>query len=228
MCLQNKLWSSRLRLSSKFSDQFPDLDTIFALKGEQVTRAKRRDVIRLSIENQVFYIKRYTRPGTGIRRFLGRSRLRAEWENLHYFASMGIPVPELVAYGERREGFFKKGAMVLREIPGVIPLNEVAQFSEFENKEWRKNIIKKIAHYTKSLHQQRFVHGDLYLRNILVNRQGDIFFIDCPQGKKRIWPILRYWKRKDLRCLHKEAKGLFSDEDIAYFLREYESTEHER
>ncbi len=212
---------NQLPLNNKYTPQFPDLDSLFALEGEQVTTAKRRHVIKTTIDKQTYYVKRYMRPGTGLRRFLGRSRLRAEWENLRYFASQSIPVPDMVAYGEQRKGFFKKGALLLREIPDVVPLNEIAQHEIFQDKQWRHDVIQKIASYVRILHQHRFVHGDLYLRNILVNMQSDVYFIDCPQGKKRFWPILRHWVIKDLACLYKEAKGLFSEEECLYFLQEY-------
>ncbi len=212
-------------MSNKFTPAFPDLDSIFALKGERITHAKTRDVIKVVIDNDVYYIKRYTHSGKGLRKYFGRSRLLAEWENLHYFASLGIPVPDCVAFGEQRKGLaYVRGAMVLREIPDVIPLNTVAQFSEFNDFHWRCHLIRQLARYVRLLHQDRFTHGDLFLRNILVNRQGQIYFIDCPQGKKRIQPILRHWKLKDLACLHKEAKGLFSRTDCLRFMLEY--TQH--
>lgn len=156
-----------------------------------------------------------------MRRFLGRSRLRAEVENLQYFSKLNIPAPQIVAYAEQRKGFFKKGALVLREIPDVVPLNEIAAYEIFHDASWRNDVIKKVAAYVRKLHRHRFVHGDLYLRNILVNLEGEVYFIDCPQGKKRIWPILRHWKLKDLTCLYKEAKDIFTLKECIFFLGRY-------
>ncbi|MNF03998.1 hypothetical protein D3C80_2034180 [compost metagenome] len=64
-----------------------------------------------------YYVKRYWAAGKGLRRWLGRSRVKAEWQNLKYFTQWGIPTAPVVGWGqERRAGAFHRGALITREL----------------------------------------------------------------------------------------------------------------
>ena len=82
---------------------FGSLDAVFALEGERITRDPLSDVIRIERGGVRYYVKRYHSAGKGLRRYLPRPRVQAEWENLRRFADWGIATAEIVGWGlERR------------------------------------------------------------------------------------------------------------------------------
>jgi hypothetical protein len=75
-------------------------------------------VIRVERDGVNYYVKRYTGAGKGLRRYLGKPRVKSEWQNLKRFAKWGIPTAEVVAWGLERKGLaYSRGAMITRELP---------------------------------------------------------------------------------------------------------------
>jgi tRNA A-37 threonylcarbamoyl transferase component Bud32 len=218
-------------LNSQVPEPFASLKSVMRLEGELVTHAKNRNVIRLKIEGKTYYVKRYTAAGKGLRAFVGRSRVRAEWENLQYFWHMQIPAPKLLAYGEMRPLFssYVAGAYVMHAIPNTVPLNAIAEYPELiDHRAWRVRLLGLIARYIKILHDDGFAHGDLYWRNILLalDETPTVYFIDCPQGGHYFGPQLAYQKIRDIACLAKESHHYFSRTDLLRFFLTYRG--HER
>ncbi len=68
---------------------FGSLDAVFALQGERLTKDPLSEVIRIERQGVRYYVKRYWGGGKGLRRYVGRPRVKAEWQNLKYFATWG-------------------------------------------------------------------------------------------------------------------------------------------
>ena len=169
----------------------------------------------MEVEGRHYYIKAYDKSGKGIRRYLGRSRIRAEWENLELIAKMNIPTLEWVAFGEEKKLLgSKKGVLVTRDLPGVEDLEAIAnsETSALQQGRWINSVSQKLSSYVRIMHDHNFVHGDLKWRNILVNRSDptEVYVFDCPQGRRLpgvvLAPVLNRAKIKDLACLDKVAK----------------------
>ena len=69
--------------------EFGSLDAVFALQGERITSDPLSEVIRIARDGVRYYVKRYHSAGSGLRRYLPRPRVQAEWENLRRFAAWG-------------------------------------------------------------------------------------------------------------------------------------------
>ena len=81
-------------------EAFADLDTVFALEGEQITSDPISTVHKVWVGGRYYYVKRYTGAGKNLRRYIGRPRIQAEWENLLNFHAWGIPIsPVAVIHG---------------------------------------------------------------------------------------------------------------------------------
>ena len=164
---------------------FASLDAIFALNGLLVSKAPISEVIRVELEGRAYYVKRYWRGGKGLRRWMGTPRIVCEYSNLQLFQSWQIPTPTIVAWGAQyRWGIFRRGALVSLELADCNDMASLA-FQDhplLKDKHWLSQLAEKIATYTRILHQHRFTHNDLKWRNMLVNSQGQVFFIDCPCG----------------------------------------------
>ena len=190
-------------------EAFGTLEAIFNLQGEQLTSDPLSEVIRIELQGTRYYVKRYWGAGKGLRRYLGRPRVKAEWQNLRLFAKWGIPTATIVAQGlERRAGAFARGALVTRELENTLNMAELASQNDprLRDPQWVAGISRQLARATRQMHEHRFTHNDLKWRNLLVNDKAELFFIDCPTGSFWWGPLLRYRIIKDLACLDKVAK----------------------
>ena len=208
------------------AEDFGTLATVFALDGERLTHAPRSEVIRVTQQGVRYYVKRYNAgsPRNGMRRwlrnlrhglrnFLPRPRVQAEWENLEHFAQWGIPTAEIVASGlERKFGAFWRGALITRELEGTEDLRALHERHDprLQDRRWVARLCAQIAAHTRTLHAHRFVHNDLKWRNLLVDQNGTVYFIDCPLGDFWRGPMLRHRMEKDLATLDKVARHCLS------------------
>lgn len=215
----------------KLKKLFGSIDDVFKLEGEQITHSPISELIKIEVGSKSYYVKRYMQAGKYLRKFLGRSRLQAEWENLFFFQSLGIPTAKVVAYGQQYQwGIFNKGALITEGMENVYDL----EFLSFENSSYLKNpiwlseLIKNIADYTRRLHDHKFVHNDLKWRNILVRKSDkmSIFFIDCPAGERKSGFLLNRGKIKDLACLDKVAKYQLNRKQRLKFYMSYRKIDH--
>jgi len=201
------------------------LDHIFAYQGDYIATSKLNDTFQYRDDHCNVFVKRYYAAGKGLRRYIGRSRLRGEFENLAFFKRLGLATPPIASYAEqKRWGRFKRGVIITEAIADAIDLKtlkcQAAHY--FKNKPWRLNLLNKLAGITRTLHQHKFIHQDLKWRNLLVcpDKDDTLYFIDCPLGHKRYFHWLKRGIIKDLMSLDKEAKGFLSKTDrLRFYLR---------
>lgn len=203
---------------------FGTLEAVFALQGESITRDPLSDVIRVERDGVRYYVKRYREAGKGLRRYLGRPRIKAEWQNLKLFVRWGIPTATVVAWGmERKAGIFVRGAMITRELPATENLALIAYWgdSRLRDASWVRHVSMQVASLTRRMHEHHFTHNDLKWRNLLVDESGKVFLIDCPGGTFWWGPLLRYRIIKDLACLDKVAGQVLSRAQRLRFYLQY-------
>ncbi|MFI4956148.1 MAG: lipopolysaccharide kinase InaA family protein [Gammaproteobacteria bacterium] len=196
------------------------LKAVASLNGEAVTQAKTRDLIRVETNGQAYYIKRYWTAGKKLRKYLFRSRAKAEWENLQYFKHLKIPAPLLVSYGEYRTLFhYEYGAFVMRALGNVIPLDTVLAEATLPCS-LRLTLLQQIAQNLRRLHDYHFIHGDCFVRNFLVSPQeAKVYFTDCPRGRHMWGPFFDYGRVRDLASFYKGVQGSLSLTDqLRFFL----------
>ncbi|SEI82859.1 Lipopolysaccharide kinase (Kdo/WaaP) family protein [Azotobacter beijerinckii] len=217
-------WRLAVDLEPAAARAFASLDAVFALEGERVSRSPLSDVIRVEIAGERYYVKRYRSAGKGLRRYLGRPRVKAEWQNLRRFVTWGIATAPLAAWGlERSGGAFLRGALITRELSGTQDLARLAKDNApcLADPRWVDGVSRQLARATRLMHDHHFVHNDLKWRNLLVDGEGRLFFIDCPLGGFWWGHWLRRRIVKDLACLDKVAKYQLSRTQRLRFYLQY-------
>lgn len=223
-------WRTAGGISPSLAEAFSSLDKVFALQGEWVASDPLSEVVRVEHEGIRYYVKRYWGGGKGARRFIGRPRVKAEWQNLRHFAKWGIPTAEIVAFGmERgRNWVFKRGALITRELANTLDLAEIARTKDprLQDPAWVDHISRQLARSTRIMHDRRFAHNDLKWRNLLVNDKAELFFIDCPTGAFWFGPPLQRRIIKDLACLDKIGSVTLSRTQRLRFYLYYRGKKH--
>jgi hypothetical protein len=208
---------------SDLAEDFGSLEAVFTLQGERLTRDPLSEVIRVERQGVNYYVKRYVGAGKGLRRYLGKPRVKSEWQNLKRFAKWGIPTAEIVAWGlERRGAAYDRGALITRELPHTEDLAVLAERKDprLADRAWVDGVSRQLASHTRTMHDQRFTHNDLKWRNLLVDDQARLFFIDCPNGDFWHGFWLKYRITKDLACLDKVAKyHLSATQRLRFYLQ---------
>ncbi len=197
---------------------------MFALQGERITHDSLSELIRVTRDGVDYYVKRYRNNGTGLRKYAAKPRIKAEWQNLKRFAKWGIPTAQVIAQGlERRAGAFVRGAMITREIPDTRDLADLANSKSplLQDRAWVQQVSVQVAHATRVMHDHSFTHNDLKWRNLLVDKQAQVYLIDCPAGTFWWGPMLRYRIIKDLACLDKVAQYQLSQTQRLRFYLQY-------
>jgi hypothetical protein len=214
-------------LDAPAASAFASLDAVFALAGEVVACGPLSRVLRVAVGDRRYYVKRYHAAGKHrLRRWVGRPRVKAEWENLRRFAAWGIPTASVVAWGlERRCGAFERGAMITAELPHTQDLALLAHTRDprLADRRWVASVSHQLAGITRTLHALRFTHNDLKWRNLLVDDAAEprLYLIDCPGGDFWRGPLLAYRIIKDLACLDKVAKHYLSRTQRLRFYLDY-------
>ncbi|MFP6851541.1 MAG: lipopolysaccharide kinase InaA family protein [Pseudomonas sp.] len=208
----------------ELAEDFGSLQAVFTLQGERLTKDPLSEVIRIERHGVRYYVKRYWGSGKGLRRYIGRPRVKAEWQNLKYFAKWGVATAPIVAFGlERQLGRFVRGALITRELSNTEDLGLLANNDDprLQDRHWVDTVSSQLARATRILHEHHFTHNDLKWRNLLVNDRVELFLIDCPTGTFWWGPLLRYRIIKDLACLDKVAKYKLSRTQRLRFYLQY-------
>ena len=203
-------------------------------EGEVINENWMSSLIRVDLGGKRFYVKSYRSRGRGLRKYLGRSRLRKEWENLLHFEEMGVPTVKLVAYGEHRTKGSYGGALITEELSGTRDLASLhnEQSPLLKNRQWTARVMHRLARAVRDMHGEAFIHNDLKWRNILVevDREPQVYVIDCPQGRQLSGPFLAPFLArgivKDLACLDKVGRKALTRSQRLQFYLAYREKDH--
>ena len=206
--------------------QFSSVEKVFLCNGERVVQDKISEVIKFKGSKNTYYIKRYTGSGRKLFGFFRKSRIRSEWENLVSLTKLGLPVPNIIAHGEKKKGGrFLAGALITEEVENSANLAQHLNDNVdlLTDKTWLYAVIDQIAGYVREMHSHKFIHRDLNLRNVLVQTKGypAVFFIDCPAGGFETGFRLKRSMIRDLAHLDKVARYVLSNTDLLRFYKKY-------
>ncbi len=222
-------WTLTKTYSPAVLDAFSSLEKVFSLaEGEIVSQDSICSVTKIKIDNRWFYIKRYKEAGKGLRKYIGRSRCRAEWENLEICQQLKINTPKVVAYGEESWLFNfnepRRAVLITEAVENAVDLEKMMDDHPefFAHPAWRKKVSNILADYIGRLHKYDFIHRDFKARNILISKDVDnpkVYFFDMPAGDQVSSLKLTHGLKKDLFLLDRSiGKKISRSEKLRFYL----------
>jgi heptose I phosphotransferase len=99
-----------------------------------------------------------------------------ECRNLQWAHAQGLPVPNIVAAGEFREGWRKlQSFLAIEELTDMLPLHQAIPLAArllapTPFRAWKAGLTREIARLARILHDRRYFHKDLYLCHFFIAR----------------------------------------------------------
>lgn len=146
---------------------------------------------------------------------------RAEFANLEWLRARCFLAAQPLVVGEwSRAGVPHYGFLITRQVERAATIDQGwAQRSALE----RESLLVELARELARMHALRFVHRDMYARNLLVRQdqgQGRIVFLDCwAGGPGWNWRSAHY----DLECLREDARHWCQPEEWALWMATYQA-----
>lgn len=211
------------------AEQLTDFDKVYSLgtQQQQVAWSPLSQVYKIAILENNYFLKRYNISRKLMQRYLGQSKVKREWKNLLWFRELGIPVANVIAYGQETQGWITmRGILLTEELKDAVDLAHLAETHSplLDNKVWVQQVSHQLASVTRKLHENNFAHNDLKWRNIMIDIKAEfpqIYLIDCPSGMKWPYPFLTYRIIKDLACIDKRGKYNLSRTQRMAFYKDY-------
>jgi tRNA A-37 threonylcarbamoyl transferase component Bud32 len=163
----------------------------FARRGTVVSNASSLMVRHHALAGYGTYAKLYFYGPLNLRRFLRPSRAQTEYRSYACLRRLGLRVPEVICFAERRLlGCVRWAVIVTREVAGAANLVEV--FSRMPDDTARRAaLLQQLAGAVAQMHNGGFYHRSLRFRNVLLQPPdagaATLYFIDSPNG--RAWSV---------------------------------------
>jgi len=206
-------------------------------KGEGCRRSGRGDVACIPVqgrEDENMIIRKYLRGGfvRVINRdvYIGRERPLRELAATARAAAQGIPAPVvLAAVSVKAAGPLYRGYLISRELSGCIDLpsylSQAAQKGEAAFADAKRAALQQAAALVRRMHDAGLYHGDLNMKNILINTAAPecLFIIDWDKSRDKTTLSVTERSENLLRLCRSMLKlarrGLpVTDADAAFFL----------
>jgi len=217
------------------------LGDVISTDSKQEKNVVKRIEITFEGQPRVFYLKLYWNYlfekiwGRAFRGSLvGRSMVRAEYENLEKLAGWGFRVPQLVAWGDHRfAGGVIHAYIITEEIPQAMGVDYLAhewfaRQTGAVSEQKKAELIHEVARSVRRMHDHGFEHHDLFLRNMMISGQdmSKLYLMDAPRAYT--WPafIMRKRRAVDLATLDAAATQVFTRSQRMRFMHIY--LEHDR
>ena len=208
-------------------------DAIFALGGDPQASSVVTEV-DVPVDGTVgrFHVKRYRYPSwTESKGLLGRGTVYGtapelmEFKNLAFLREKGVNAVRPVAAVAVKKGLrLVAHALMTEHVPGAVDLEKrlaTAGDPVRDDRATRRRVAELLGRMVHRMHNEGFVHRDLFARNVLVRVDEDgpaVWFCDCRRGGP---PSMRWKALDDLATLDMDLRGHMARTDRLRVLRAY-------
>lgn len=168
--------------------------------------------IDVFIKRQQNYVSRTLQhPLTGIPTF------EKELKNILLLKSLGIPTLEPIFFGKQAD----KAILVTKALDDYCPLGDIDPTSLSASA--KRSLLAKLAHLTRKMHKQRYMHNCFYPKHIFVklrdNGEWSIRLIDLEKLRWRFSPY--FAMKRDLSSLNRRVDKRWTTKDRLFFFKCY-------
>jgi len=226
-----KAWLRGHQLSS-WSRLAALVDTAHASRGSEVRVRRLTLGTGAGAPGDVFF-KLYLHRTPSWKYLARHSKAACEFRNYRTFQQLGIPSPQPVAIGEKRDaiGRLQSAFIITQAVPDAVTLGDYFDRPELSRqslaaRQRRLALLALLAGQVRTLHEHGFYHFDLVWRNLLVSGPGagdpQVFWIDCPRGAFCQVRFLQDRKAlRDLGAFDKSASRHCTAGERLHFFRHY-------
>ena len=179
-----------------------------------------REILILTLDATVFFVKRYYGPGVGLfgyllRGFRDRSGPENEWDKAHLLKDLGVKAIEPVAFGvERSYGIIRRALLVTLKMEGD-PLEDLLK--ENRGLEQKIPMVEKLAAFAGRFHTLGLSHQDFYLCHLYWSEKSEeIGLVDLQRircYRRQSGQLRLSWVVKDLAQLDYSARNVLGVEE---------------
>ena len=224
-------------LDSELESFFSDIDPfvkIFQIEGDIYRKTANRETKKFSLGERTFFLKYHGPIGykevlKNLLKFqLPTVSAYPEWKALQKLSKLGIKAPTPLAIISRGFNPANSESIIITEsVEPNISIEEILEsklINDVKANE-KRNIIKKVAQISRSLHLNGINHRDLYLCHFLTDKNLDpdkeIFLIDLHRAQFRPKVPMR-WAIKDIGGLIHSGMGYsLTERDLYRFFEVY-------
>lgn len=182
--------------------------------------------VDVSGEKVGFYLKRQNNHCSySWKKPLGEPTFSREFRNIRYYQKVGVPVPEVVYFAERKTKVGKQAILMTRALDDFCPLSEVLPQWPTLTDTVREQVLRVVGETVASIHGKRITHHCLYPKHIFVNikespaqQMPSLTLIDLE--KSRFQLLRRRERAADLDALFRRA-GRWSERERKQVLTAY-------
>lgn len=180
--------------------------TLMHLHGEVYRRQGDRETVRIFLDNQFYFIKRYHRN------FI-TCGAKSEWEALRICEALGVKAPALKGFGSKGSQSF----VLMEALTNAKSL-------EIGIPAWpdKRLVIEQMADIARTLHQKGYYHRDFYICHFFWNHEDKkVTLIDLHRLFKPVF-FKKHFLEKDLSALLFSVLDLnIRQKDVFRFLKYY-------
>ena len=223
--------SSHFQVQSSYAQIFKglSLDELWSHPKLQLFKSKRtREILTLELDKNIFFVKRYYGPGSGVLKYLLRGFRdkhgpENEWQKAHFLAELGIKAVEPVAFGiERRYGIISRAILITLKLKGYRLEDLLGERTDLDRK---RSLVEKLAAFAGHFHTSGFSHQDFYLCHLFWSQESEeVILVDLQRiryyrGQNR-QPRMR-WVVKDLAQLDYSARKVLDSAEYNHLKRTF-------
>ncbi|MEO8400545.1 MAG: lipopolysaccharide core heptose(I) kinase RfaP [Gammaproteobacteria bacterium] len=221
-------------INSQLSAEMPLFDQLMAMQGKVYRELENRRTQRVVLNDQAYFIKQHF--GVGWREIIKNlcqlrlpiTSAKNEWRALQRLNELTIPVPEIMAYGNRgMNPATQQSFLMTRELPEHITLEDLGKKwrTDAPTFRFKQKLIKEVARIARIMHENGINHRDFYICHLLLDLKHQIkpllYLIDLHRaGIHKTTP--KRWVIKDLAGLYFSSHEIgLTERDLLRFIKEY-------